>query len=162
MFFVIYQGFSTMWHLRPYHVTLHQIFRIFSPPSDVDCEEIPLQLQVELIDLQYSQDLKSKFFVCHILDINKNHGLPPFGWFPNFITDTQQVVSMFGTTYCYEKLFTKMKHSKSMLHLQLSNYRLFDVLLLSTSSFNPWHDIILWLQTTSDVSLINYDCYLVN
>ena len=38
----------------------------------------------------------------------------------------------FGTACHCEQLFLKMKHAKCMLHLQLSNHRLSNVLLLST------------------------------
>ena len=50
-------------------------------------------------------------------------------------------------------------HTKSMLDLQLSNH-LSDVLLLSASLFNPDITSFFWLQI--NVSLINYDCYLMN
>ena len=46
-------------------MAIHSIFKIFSSPFDVDCEDVPLQLQLKLIDLQYSEDLKSKFLVYH-------------------------------------------------------------------------------------------------
>ena len=120
---------------RPMNTTLHPTFKIFSSSFDVDCEEVPLQLQMELIDLLYSKDLKFKFLAYHILVFYKNHVLL-FGWFPNLITPTQQVVSMFYTAYSCEQLFTKIKHAKSMLCSELSNHHLSDVYLLSTSSFN--------------------------
>ena len=44
--------------LKPICVALYTIFKIFSSLFDVDCEEVPLQLQVELTDLQCSEDLK--------------------------------------------------------------------------------------------------------
>ena len=90
---------------------------------------------MELIDIQCSEDLKSKFLACHILDFNKNH-VPLFEWFPNYITHTQQVVSMFRIKFCCEQLFSKMKLAKSMLYLLLSNHHLSDVFLQSTSPFN--------------------------
>ena len=78
------------------HAALHASLKIFSSPFDVDCEEIPLQLQMGLIDRQCSGDLKSKFLTCHILDFNKNHVLSS-GCFLNLITHIQKVVRMFGT-----------------------------------------------------------------
>ena len=42
---------------KPSREDLQPTFKIFSPPFDVDCEKIPLQLQMELIHLQYSKDL---------------------------------------------------------------------------------------------------------
>ena len=119
---------------RPIHVPFY--LKIFPFLFDVDCIEVPLQMQIKLIDLQCLEDLKSKFLVCHILDFYKNHMLP-FGQFPNFIPHTQQVVNIFATTYCCEQLFSKMKHAKSMLHSQLLNHHFSYVFLLSTSSFTP-------------------------
>ena len=40
-------------------------------------------------------------------------------------------------TYHYQQLSSKMKQTKCLLYLQLSNYHLSDVLFLSTSSFYP-------------------------
>ena len=89
------------------------------------------------------------------LQFYKNHVLPS-RLLPNLITHAQQVLSQFGTTYCCEHLFSKMKHAKSILHLQLSNYHLSDVLLLSTSSFNPFFKPFFLIAN----SIINN--YLVN
>ena len=76
---------------------------------------------MELIDLQCSEDLKSKFFTYHILDFYKNHMLSS-GWFINLISCTQQEVSMFSTTVTSQQLFSKMKNAENMLCLQLSNH----------------------------------------
>ena len=124
-----------LWFLRPICASLHATLKIFSSPFDVDSEEkVPLQLKIKLNDLQCSEDFK--FLACYILNFSKAHMLPS-GPFPNFITHIQQVVNMFGITFCSEELFLEMKRTKSMLHLQLSNHHLSDVLLMSTSSFNP-------------------------
>ena len=74
-------------------MALNPTFKIFSLPFDVDYEEVQLQLQMELIDLQCSEDLKSKFLACHIFDFDMNHVLLS-GQFLNLITHTQQIVSM--------------------------------------------------------------------
>ena len=122
---------------------------------NICCKEIPLQL----IDLKCLEVLK--FVACHFLNFYDNHILPS-GWFSKFITHTQQMVSLFGTTYYCEQLFSKVKHNKSTLYWQLSNHQLSDVLLLSSSLFYPDITCFLWVQTILDVSLINYDWYLVN
>ena len=125
-----------MLFLRPILVALQPTFKIFSSPFDVDCEEVPLQLQMELIDLQCSEDFKSKFLACHILNFYKSH-VRLFGLFSKLITHTQEVINIFGTKYRCEKLSFKMKHTKSILRSQPSNHLLFDVLILSTSLCNP-------------------------
>ena len=98
------------WLSRSIHVALHPISFTF----EVDCEEVPLKLQMKCIDLLCSDNLKSKFPTW--LDFYKIH-MVPCGWFSNLITNTQQIVSMFGTTYLCEQLFSKMKHAKNTLHL---------------------------------------------
>ena len=42
-----------------------------SSPFDVDCEELPLQQQMELFDLPCSEDLKSKFLATHFYTLLK-------------------------------------------------------------------------------------------
>ena len=95
---------------------------------------------MELIDLQCSERSKSKFLASDNLDFCENHVLLS-GQFSYLITHTQQVVSMFSTTYCCEQYFFKMKHDKGTLRSQLPNHHLFDGILLSISSFNQ--DIML-------------------
>ena len=48
---------------------------------DVDCEEVALELQMELTDLQYLEDLKPKFLASYGLNFYKNHVLPSGGFF---------------------------------------------------------------------------------
>ena len=47
----------------------HPISKISCSSFDVDFKEVPLQLQMELIDLQNSEDLKFKYLAFHILDL---------------------------------------------------------------------------------------------
>ena len=117
---------------RPIYATLHPTYKIFFSSFNVDCEEVPLQLQMGLNDFQCSEDFK--FLACYILNFYKNH-IFPFRQFSNLITHTSKLCLTF--TYHCDQLFTKMKHDRSTLHSQLSNHQLSDVLTLSTSSFNP-------------------------
>ena len=61
---------------RPICAALDPTFNIFFLPFDADCKEVTLQLQMQLIGLQCSEDLKSKFLACHIVNFYKNHVLP--------------------------------------------------------------------------------------
>ena len=115
---------------------------------------------MEFIDLQCSEDLKSKFLTCHILNFCKNHMLLSIAY-SDLITHTQQIVSMFDFKYCCEQ-FSKIKHSKTTLHSQLSNHPWIDMLLQSTSSFNLVITSFYICKKTSDISLKTHDCYLVN
>ena len=46
--------------------------------------KLSLQFLMELIGLNCTEDLKSKFLACHFLNFYKNHILPS-GWIPNLI-----------------------------------------------------------------------------
>ena len=63
-----------MWLSRPIHAALHTTFKIFFLPFDVDYEKILLQMQIELIDLQCSEDLKSKLLVISMSVVIYNWG----------------------------------------------------------------------------------------
>ena len=130
------------------------IFKIFFTLFHVDYEEIQFQLQIELINLQWTKDFKCTFLACYILDFYKNNMLSS-GRLPNHITHTQQVVSIFGTTYCSEQLFSKLKHIKSYAAFSIVKSSLFRLVSSVNFFIYPWYYIFFWLQTT-------YDCYLRN
>ena len=79
---------------------------------------------MELEELQCNNELKARF------RISSNN-------FPKYIALVQRIVAMFGSTYCCEQLFSKMKYTKSHLRSQLSDRHLNDILLLSTSFIEP-------------------------
>ena len=55
---------------------LHPIFKVFSSSLDVDCEQVRLQL---LMELQGLEDLKSKFLACPIFNFYKKNDMLPSG-----------------------------------------------------------------------------------
>ena len=117
-------------------------FKIFTSPFDVNYKEVPLQIQRALIDLQRSEDLPSMFLSYHIIDYYKNHMLSS-AWFPNFITYTQHVVSMFDTINFHEQLLFKMRLFKCTLRSQLLSHHFSDELLLS-------REVSSWCNGQSD------------
>ena len=106
-------------------------------------EKVPLQLLMELFDLQCSEDLKSKLLIYHILKFYKSH-IILFERFPKFILYTQQVVTMFGTRYHWRVV---VENEAWWRNCQI-------VSCLMCSFCQP-------LQR-SNVPLINYDSYHVN
>ena len=111
----------------------------------------------EIHCFQCSEDLKINFLASHIFNFSANNILLS-GWFHNLITHTQQIVSMFVTTYFYKQLFSKMKQIKSILHSQLPNHHLSNVHLLSTSSFKS--DMISFCDCKQHQ--IYHGCYFIN
>ena len=83
------QGSLTCDLLSLIHAVQHQTFKIFSLPLNVYCE-VSLNLPMELVDLHCSENLKSKFHICPILDFHKNLVLPT-GQFPNLIILSEHV-----------------------------------------------------------------------
>lgn len=93
-------------------------FELLSHPFAADVESARSNLQMELIELQCSDTLKAKYeFV----------GAEQF---PRFIPDTMpklhsqaaQMLSMFGSTYLCEQLFSLMKIKKTSHSTQSRTY----------------------------------------
>ena len=102
-----------------------------------------------------TEDLKSKFLSCPILDFYWNHVLPS-RQFLNLITHTQLVGNIFGTTYLCEKLFLKTMHRKGTLRSQLLNNHLSELpLILHTLNCIRWRD-------SSSVNLKSVEYYFTD
>ena len=120
---------------------------------DAYCEKTLFQLQMELIDLQCSEDFKSKIPVGDIFDFNKKHVLQSVR-FP--ISQTQQVAIVFGTRYYKGKLFSKIKHAKNMILSKLSNHHLSNGLLLYSHEQLYIH-IYICMQNHNDDTIKSSD-----
>ena len=102
----------------------------------------PCSLQMELVELQCNDELKAKFDNSPPLSFFRDIALPSRN-FPKYIVHVQRIVAMLGGTYCYEQLFSKMKHITSLLRSLLSDLHVNDILLLSSSSIEPDIDTLL-------------------
>ena len=111
-------------------------FKLFTVPFDLLVDDAPASLQMELVELQCNDELKAKFHTSSLLSFFRDLILPSNN-FSKYIAHVQCIVAMFGSTYCCEQLFSKMKYMKSHLHSQLLGRHLNDILLLSTSSIEP-------------------------
>ena len=88
------------------------------------------------VDLQCSDELKSRFAAVGHADFWRKHILPTKR-FPGLVDNAMRTVAAFGCTYCCEQLFSRMKLTKSKSRAQLTDGHLNDVLLLSVSSVAP-------------------------
>ncbi|KAG0718983.1 General transcription factor II-I repeat domain-containing protein 2 [Chionoecetes opilio] len=111
-------------------------FKLFTSPFDFPVDEAPAPLQMELVELQCNDELKAKYRTASPLSFFRDLVLPS-NKFPNYIEHVKRIVVMFGSTYCCEQLFLKMKYTKSRIRSQLSDRHLKDILLLSTSPIDP-------------------------
>ncbi|KAG0727511.1 General transcription factor II-I repeat domain-containing protein 2 [Chionoecetes opilio] len=111
-------------------------FKLFTSPFDFPVDEAPAPLQMELVELQCNDEMKAKYRTASPLSFFRDLVLPS-NKFPNYIEHVKRIVAMFGSTYCCEQLFSKIKYTKSRIRSQLSDRHLNDILLLSTSSIDP-------------------------
>ena len=86
-------------------------FKLFTWPFDVDVESALSQVQMELVDLQCSDELKSRFAAVGHEDFWRKHILPTKR-FPGLVGNAMRTVAAFGCTYYCEQLFSRMKLTK--------------------------------------------------
>jgi len=76
--------------------------------------------------------------------------------YPNLVDNAKKIVSIFGSKYICEQLFSKMKLTKSKLRTALTDSHLDGALRLSSSSLKPKHQKNCAEQTASSISLISF------
>ena len=112
-----------------------QEFKIVSTPFDFPYDDAPSDVQLELIELQASDILLSKFISSTTLIYFYRQLLHT--QFHMLLACAKCVIEMFGSTYSCEQLFSKIKFCKNKLHSQLTVDHLNDILLLNSSSLEP-------------------------
>ena len=109
-------------------------FELLSNPFAVDVESAPANLQMELIELQCNDALKKKY---------DDVGAAQFVRFipitmPQLRSQVAQTLSMFGSTYLCEQLFSVMKLNKTSHRTRLTDEHLQSILrLASAQSLTP-------------------------
>jgi hypothetical protein len=81
-----------------------QSFKMFFAPFDVDHQQVLDEFQLEMIELQCSDELKAKYLASNLLDLYRLQLLPS-GKFSRVTKHALKVISMFGTTYRSEPYF---------------------------------------------------------
>jgi hypothetical protein len=128
--------------------------RIFENPFDCVIEDLPPELQMEVIDLQSNDILKDKFKEGNLIEFYK---FLPSDQFLQLRKFAREFISAFGTTYICEKTFSKMKYTKSCYRSQLSDEHLNALLMIGTTHFEPQLDKILSEMHQYHVSRTNHD-----
>ena len=90
---------------------------------------------MELIDLQNDTQLKNKFQNVSLIEFYKRY--IPANQFPLLATHSRQIMSLFGSTYACEQLFSKMKIVKSDRRNRLTDERLNNCLIVAVSNITP-------------------------
>lgn len=105
-------------------------FAIFANPFITDVCTAPQHLQMELIELQSDSELRAKFQDVAIQDFYRL--LPP-GLMPQFQLHAAHVLSMFGSTYLCEQMFSIMNLNKNKHRSSLTDDNLHAVLQIASS-----------------------------
>ena len=84
--------------------------KLFAQPFDLAVEDSPDDCQMELIELQDGMDAKRKYSENSLVDFYKLYTCEKF---PNLFRHEKRMTSLFGSTYCCEQFFSKMKLTKT-------------------------------------------------
>ena len=110
---------------------------MFLSPFDVNVEQAPEEFQMELIELQGNDDLKRDMKDYSLLEFYKR--LPEES-FPKIKDLARKKMSLFGSTYICEQLFTKMK---SKTRSRLTDCHLENSLRVAASIIAPKIDTLV-------------------
>ena len=103
--------------------------QLFSKPVLVNWrEEVNPELQLELMELQYDQDIKIAFDRTLLKKKEDRLSLVEFyqkyvhaaGCYPKLSDQAKRIASFFGSTYVCEQLFSKMKFIKNKYRTNLT------------------------------------------
>ena len=75
-------------------------------PFDFAIEDLPIDLQMEIIDLRSNDILKDKFKEGNLIEFYKCLPSEQYSYLKKF---AREFISAFGTTYLCEKTFSRMK-----------------------------------------------------
>ena len=90
---------------------------------------------MELIEFQCCEDLKLRFREMPLLQFYQN--VFPRDRFPQLAKLFTRILSLFGSTYVCEQLFSKMKFIKSKYRAQLTHEHLEGLLRLNNTNIPP-------------------------
>ena len=111
-----------------------QSFAIFQNPFTCEPEFAPVDMQLELIDLQESSEARTSYHALNLLEFYQSLSVLVY---PTIRRHAQRVASLFGATYICEKTFSTMNITKSKMRSRLTDDHLQAILRIATTSFEP-------------------------
>ena len=103
-------------------------------------EDLPIDLQMEIIDLQSNDILKDKFKEGNLIEFYKCLPFEQYSYLKKFACE---FISAFVTTYLCKKTFFKDEMHKILLQITLSDEHLNSLLIIKTTHFEPQLDRIM-------------------
>jgi putative ubiquitin-RnfH superfamily antitoxin RatB of RatAB toxin-antitoxin module len=110
------------------------LFSTFANPFEASHENAESKFQLELIDIQCNEELKSKFNEGDLMNFYR---CLPTENFPNLLQNAALCGSLFGSTYICEQTFSIMKLNKSNQRNRLTNENLNAVVRVATTNITP-------------------------
>ena len=110
--------------------------RLFSTLFDRQVDAAPENYQRKLIELQCSNEIKSKFHCEHVLLLDFYKKYLESKRYPYLVKHAKKMASIFGGTYACEQIFLTMKLTKTKLRAQPTDEHWQDFVLLSSSTYH--------------------------
>ena len=124
-------------------------FELFSMPFTINPEEASVDVQMELIELQSSMDLKAQFLAKDLKNFYKSL---PRHTYPNLVKHSRKYIALFGSTYNCEQFFSKMKNAKCKKRTTLTDEHLQASLRIASTALQPDFNALLDGQRQFQVS----------
>ena len=107
---------------------------LFSSPFSVDPDNAPGNLQLELIELQSDNEIRSR---QQQLSLNDFYRQLDKERFKEIRTFAKKMLSLFGSTYLCEQTFSVMNFNKNRVRTRISDSHLRDIIRIKTSGIEP-------------------------
>ncbi|KAK2839523.1 hypothetical protein Q5P01_013263 [Channa striata] len=125
-----------------FKIFIEKQIKLFWTPFLVDAEEVEESLQLELIEMQCDDSLKSQHQLLSLPDFYQSLDHAKF---PVMRRHAKRMMSLFGLTYICEQTFSLLNQNKSRLRSRMTDSHLCEVLRVSTTKLSP--DIPAILQS---------------
>ena len=122
---------------------------LVSSPFTCRVDNAPIDVQLELIDLQSDTVLAEHFKSASLLEFYSSLKEENF---PNMRRHAQKMLVLFGSTYICEQTFSVIKFTKSRFRSSVTDDHLSAVLRISTSDIQPDFDALVKAQQRLDFS----------
>ena len=117
------------------------LFEIFSSPFHTDIEKAPMDIQMELIDLQERTDLKAKDVEMDLGDFYRKYLAQEK--FPSLRKFMASKMALFGSMYLCEQFFSEMSFMKSLYRSVMTDKHLKNGLRVASTSIKVnWNRVV--------------------